>query len=162
MRIGKCMHKQSRLAWGVSMVELMVVVAIAATLAGLAAPSFRSLIADQRVKAAAGELHAALILARSEAMKRGVSVTLSPKSSGWVDGWQIANPTVANVLLEDHPALSGITIAFTPTAATNVVYQSSGRINPNSVVGFTVTNGGTATKRCITIDLTGRPVVKSC
>ncbi len=144
---------------GFSIVELMVVVAIAATLAGLAAPSFTSLIADQRIKAAAGELHATLSLARSEAMKRSVSVTVTPKSSNWVNGWEIANPANANLLLDDHPALSGITITNAPLS---VVYQSSGRINASATVNFTVANSGTNTKRCVTIDLSGRPTVKSC
>lgn len=141
------------------MVELMVVVAIVAILASLAAPSFRSLIADQRIKAAAGELHSTLTLARSEAMKRSVSITVSPKSSSWVNGWQIVDPSNANVLLEDHPAVSGVTIADGPAS---VVYQNSGRINAGSAVSFTLSSTSTSTKRCVSIDLTGRPTVKSC
>lgn len=144
---------------GFSMVELMVVVAIVAVLASVAAPSFRSLIADQRVKAAAGELHASLTLARSEAMKRSASVTLAPKSSSWVNGWQIPHPTKANVFLEDHPAVSTVAITGGPAS---VVYQSSGRLNANAQVNFTLASTGTTTKRCISIDLSGRPSVKTC
>lgn len=155
----KAMQNKAASVRGFSMVELMVVVAITAILSSLAAPSFRSLIADQRIKATAGELHSTLTLARSEAMKRSASVTVTPKSSDWVNGWQIADPANAAVLLEDHPAVSGITIAGGPAS---VVYQSSGRINASATVSFTMYNSGTETKRCVSIDISGRPTVKSC
>lgn len=144
---------------GFSMAELLVVVAVVAILASLAAPSFRSLIADQRIKAAAGELHATLTLARSEAMKRSVNVTVAPKSSSWVNGWQIADPSNIDVLLEDHPAVNGVSITGGPAS---VVYQSVGRISAGSAVNFTLSSTSTSTQRCVSIELSGRPTVKSC
>jgi type IV fimbrial biogenesis protein FimT len=62
---------------GFTLVELLVVVAIAALLAGLAAPAFRDLIENRRVDGAATELAADLQLARSEAVARHRAVRLS-------------------------------------------------------------------------------------
>lgn len=144
---------------GFSLIELMVVISIVAIMAALAAPGFSSLIADQRVKVTAGELHSSLLRARSEAMKRGTNVTLSPKSSSWANGWQIVNPTTSTDVLDDHGFIAGITISGGPT---NVVYSPSGRLSAGTSSTFTVATPSSNTKRCVSVDLTGRPGVKSC
>ncbi|BBL71778.1 GspH/FimT family pseudopilin [Methylogaea oryzae] len=61
---------------GVSLIELMVALAILAILVSLAMPSFRDTSNASRAVAMANELVAALNLARSEAVKRGVPVTV--------------------------------------------------------------------------------------
>lgn len=77
---------------GASLVELVAVAAIVALAAGLSAPSLHALIASVRVSAAANDLLADLLLARSEAIKRNTRVVLCKSSDGQVcaaaGGWQ--------------------------------------------------------------------------
>ena len=55
---------------GFSLLELMVVVTIAAILLGMGIPAFQTVIADQRSTAGINELAQSMHLARSEAIKR--------------------------------------------------------------------------------------------
>lgn len=80
---------------GFTITELIVVVAILAVLGGLALPGFRSLIASNRLTTAANEMLAAIMSARSEAIKRGKRVVLCKSSDSstcsngltWNSGW---------------------------------------------------------------------------
>ena len=69
--------------------ELMVTIAIAAILIGIAIPSFTSTIASNRLTTSANELVTALNLARSEAVKRGQQVVVSKTGTNWENGWQV-------------------------------------------------------------------------
>ena len=123
----------------------------------LAAPSFTTLIASQRTRAGATDLYLALAKARSEAIKRNTNVTLSPKGGNWHDGWEIVNPSDSTSKLEDHNALSGITIA----GPASVVYQSTGRVRGSTQPEFDFSFPGTSAVACVTVDLSGLPTQKS-
>jgi type IV fimbrial biogenesis protein FimT len=76
------------------LIELLVTIAIAAILAGLAAPSFRQLMAGNRLKSHASAFHTGLLLARSEAIKRKSRVVVCKSAGtscttdgGWQQGW---------------------------------------------------------------------------
>lgn len=140
---------------GFTLVELVVVLAIAALLTVLAVPSFTELIEGQRARAAASDLMIALAKTRSEAIKRNVNVTLSPKSGDWANGWQVPDPTSGTVI-EDHGAVSGLAIS----GPGSVVYQSSGRLQGGSSPSFSVSGDFADSTRCVSVDLSGRPNVK--
>ena len=144
---------------GFTLVELMVVVAIAAILAGVAAPSFSKAIASQRAKSAGTDVYLALLKARSEAIKRNAAVTLAPKTGGWQNGWQIVNPVDATDILEDHGVAAGATI----TGPTSVVYRPSGRLLAGSAASVVVTvgSGSNATSQCVAVELNGQPYTKA-
>lgn len=61
---------------GVTLIELMVTLSVAAILLSLAIPSFQQIAATNRVAGLTNELTATLNLARSEAVKRGTTVTV--------------------------------------------------------------------------------------
>ncbi len=61
---------------GFTLIELMVTLAVAAILAAMAAPSFRILLANNRLSTQTNELVGAVTFTRSEAVKRGRNVTL--------------------------------------------------------------------------------------
>jgi prepilin-type N-terminal cleavage/methylation domain-containing protein len=64
-----CLHAHAR-ARGLTLIELMIVVAVMAVLAVLAAPSFRDMILVQRLRAINAQLVTDLQFARSEAAQR--------------------------------------------------------------------------------------------
>jgi len=140
---------------GFTLTELMITIAIAAVIATLAVPSFNSIIERNRAKSAAVDVFLALLKTRSEAVRRNASVTLSPKSGNWANGWQILNPSDASVL-DDHNALSGVTVG----GPANIVYNSSGRMEGGSSNFDILSTGDTAVGRCVTIDPSGRPYTK--
>jgi type IV fimbrial biogenesis protein FimT len=92
---------------GVTLVELIITIAVAAILLSLATPGLRSFIASNSVAGLTNELTAALNLARSEAIKRGKTVTIckssnvtaavttsapacdSSATATWPDGWLV-------------------------------------------------------------------------
>ena len=80
---------------GFTMIELLVVISIAAIIITIAGPNFSQMVSKQSVKAAANDFKSAVALARSEARKRGVKTSIRPigkTGSPWgtVDnGWHI-------------------------------------------------------------------------
>ena len=141
---------------GFSLIELMMVVALAAIMALVAMPSFQETIESQRIRGTATDLMIALTRARSEAIKRNVNITLSPKSGDWANGWQIPDPSTGTVI-EDHAATAGLTV----TGPGSVVYQSSGRVQGSSAPSFSISGDVSASTRCVAVDLSGRPSVKA-
>lgn len=145
-----------RINRGFTLTELMVSVALVAVLASIATPSFTTFIEGQRVKGTASDLHTSLTRARSEAIKRGLSITLNPKAGNWASGWQIADP-VSGEVIEDHAAISGLTLS----GPASVTYRNSGRIAGNTDANFNIVGTDTTQARCIRLDLGGRPSVKA-
>jgi type IV fimbrial biogenesis protein FimT len=84
---------------GFTLMELMITVSIAGILTGLAVPSFSVMIKNSRLTTYANEFVTSLNLARSEAVKRGMTVTVrkvdndsSTKlnaTANWEDGWDV-------------------------------------------------------------------------
>ena len=86
VRLFSCAKSRRR---GFSLVELMVVLAIAIILLGIGVPAFGGLIQNQRVTTTVNEFMAAISLTRSEAVKRGARVDLVPAGSDWTEGWVV-------------------------------------------------------------------------
>ena len=59
-----------------TIIELMIVLTLVAILAALAIPSFKPMIERENIAAQVNDLISALNLARSEAIRRGVKVTV--------------------------------------------------------------------------------------
>lgn len=116
-----------RTSRGFTLVELMIVVALLGVLAALAAPSFREVIVSQRVKSTSFDLIAGLSYARSEAIKRNDSVTITPVGGDWTSGWQITAlnvTTSATEVLRQQDALANVAI----DGPASIVYGRSGRV----------------------------------
>lgn len=75
---------------GFTLVELMVTVAILAIILGIAFPNMRELIINGRITTQTNELISSLSLARSEAIKRGLDVSVcAANGAGLAGGWFI-------------------------------------------------------------------------
>jgi len=147
----------SRPAWsrGFTITELLIVVTIAGILMAAALPAYNDFVRNQRVKTASFDLFSSLVYARSEAVTRNGSVTVTPTGGNWASGWTVTE--AGGTTLRSQEALPSITI----TGPASVVYAGTGRLSA-AVGTFTVTTTGTGiTTRCITIDLSGRPVTKA-
>ena len=142
---------------GFTLVELMVVVSVLALLASLAAPSMGRIIAAQRVKSSASNLHLALLKARSEAIKRNSAVTLEPVTgSNWASGWNIRSGTTT---IDVTQAQARVVVTPTPNPTPSLTYRADGRLNGAAVM-FVMSSEASPTSRCVSVDPTGRPYVK--
>ena len=93
------MHKNT----GFSLIELLVVIAIAGIFTAIAIPSFSESIQNSRVKELSSNFSFSLYLAQSEAVKRGVQVSIEPKQSSgneWQNGWNVFVDPNANGVLD--------------------------------------------------------------
>lgn len=93
------------------MVELMVTVGLLVVLMSVAVPSFQAVIQGNRITTSANDMVAALQFARSEAVRRGVNVTVCPSadqatcSGAWTDGWIVRGPVAADPPFRVWPSL---------------------------------------------------------
>jgi len=150
------MNQRSRAAArGFTITETMVTVAVLVILVGLATPSFREIILAQGVKTASFDVFAGLILARSEAVSRNTTVTITPSGGNWSEGWTIADSSGEVVRRQNR--LPQVIIS----GPGSVTYNGAGRLTTGATSISLMASGGRAPhSRCISIDLSGRPVQK--
>lgn len=143
-------------ARGFTLVELMVVVGIAALLAVMAAPALGELIVGQRARAAASALQDSLWMARSEAIKRNrpVGFELDTLEAGWTVVLEDAPETV----LHRQDGFTGLRLTASADTPVRFIYNSQGRL-AQGVAALTLTvsaaDGGGA--RCIRFDAAAKP-----
>jgi type IV fimbrial biogenesis protein FimT len=97
---------RSRLA-GVTLIELMFAITVLAIIIGLGAPSFARLVRENRLVSLTNDLVSSFALARSEAARRGMPVSLCASADGaactedvdWAVGW---------VLFTDDTGTAGV------------------------------------------------------
>ena len=146
---------------GFTLPELLIVITVAGVMLAAGVPSFVEFIKNQRVKTASFDLFSSLVVARSEAITRNTSVTITPSSTAnWANGWTISYVDAggSTVTLRDQASMPNITI----TGPASVVYRGSGRLTGSTTPQFQLTaTGSTVTTRCINVDLSGRPVSKA-
>jgi type IV fimbrial biogenesis protein FimT len=159
---------------GFSLIELMVVLAIAAVLLLAAAPNFATLLRGERLRTGSGELFGAIGLARAQALARGHTVIVTPADgarSDWSAGWLVfadrdgdGRPGPDDEIIAEHGPLGpGIAVEFAFTDRTPpwyIAYNGAGRscgdTNPAAAHWGTLSlrNGGLV--RRITINMLGR------
>jgi type IV fimbrial biogenesis protein FimT len=159
---------------GFSLIEFMVVLAIAGILLTIAIPGFTTLIQNQRIATTVNDFFAAINLVRSEAIARGSRVDLVPADgANWAKGWVVFVDKNHNqisdagdtVIFSHGPVPDGMSIqsVFTDSSKTYIAYNGSGRTRTNANsqtpqlgnVSFTLEKQ----VRLIKINFLGRPRV---
>ena len=131
------MHNKPITSLGVTLPELMTTVCISGILASVAIPGFKDIITSNRSTSIANQLVTALNYARSEAIKRGLQVTIKHKDATpreWEKGWDIftdsnSNGTIdmSDQLLKTYEALpEGYTLRTGGNFASWVAYTATG------------------------------------
>ncbi|KQQ60584.1 hypothetical protein ASF66_12580 [Pseudomonas sp. Leaf129] len=74
---------------GVTLVELVAVLAVVGILAAIAVPAFRAMLQEQRRQMIVSELVATLKMARTEAVVRHTPMVVRASDKGWGWGWKV-------------------------------------------------------------------------
>lgn len=139
---------------GFTLIELLVTMTVMVVMLGIAVPSFKNFTATQRVKSVAVDVATALVLARSEAIKRNRTVTIAPLTAGdWTSGWTVKETAI---VLDQKNAMSDLAI----TGPATVSYQANGRVAAAASFQLASTVSSDA-RRCVKVDLTGIPSTTS-
>ena len=155
---------------GFTLLELMITLLIAGIILSIGVPSFRGVMQNQRMTSATNELVMSLNLAKSEAIKRVVYVSVCKSSNGvtcgdaatsWRDGWIVfANATVANLGVRDfgdelirvYPSLRS-EFALTPIGTVDGFIS----FRPSGTMGTAVANSMAITATTITSSISVMP-----
>ena len=139
----------------------MITITVAGILAVIGIPSFQYSILNGRVKTAASDFHISLLLARSEAIKRGTNIDIADNGSGWdvKDGTEVIRSY--NDLSPDVDLLCDIDgDNAAETCPAFITINRNGRLNnPPFALWFYTTKKNTVPMRCVSISLSGMPRV---
>jgi type IV fimbrial biogenesis protein FimT len=136
---------------GFSLIELMITIAIAAIIAGLAAPSFRKMLDANRIQTGASALQGDMMFARTEAVKRGSWVSICPSTDQqtctntnvWQKGWIVFTDANGSGTIDAADLDTVLRVRQAITGGTTVASTSATNVVTFNREGFT-TNLGTA------------------
>jgi type IV fimbrial biogenesis protein FimT len=164
---------------GVTLIELLVTLAVAAIIVAVGVPAMRDFFLTNRMSAAANDLVSSLHFARSEAIKRGAAIRMCP-SNDWdtptptctaggslADGWIIFAATGdESVVLQRHEPLPD-TLRLKDDIVETVDFDPSGTLSPDPERELNLLlcddrgdrdmGGGLAAGRWINVRGAGRP-----
>lgn len=163
-------------AGGFTFIELVITLVILGILTAMGVPAYTQFVRDSRRAGVLNEFSAALNLARSEAVKRGVPVAVCRTADGancggnWSGGWLVfvnldgdspavvdVGETVLRSYLVADPANPGYTLTPNNPFTNFVAYQPNGGTN-NTAGRFTYCDArDVRSARAVIINITGRP-----
>jgi len=133
-----CRHSPqlSRKNRGVTLTEIILVLAIAMVLLRIAVPRYDSLVNDGRLTAVTNDLIGAVHLARTEAVKRSINVSVCAgnadlsacgNTASWNNGWLVLDGN-GEILLRRAPLEDVFTMRDSAAAAPpgNITFNSMG------------------------------------
>ena len=123
---------------GLTLIELLVTVAVVMVLLVLGVPQFRTITASNRLTTSINLLQGDLAFARTEAIKRGMPVTISSAATNWATGGWTTAVTIsgADTDLRISPPLTNMQ-QLTSTE-TEITFNADGRLDGGGTVRFTL------------------------
>jgi type IV fimbrial biogenesis protein FimT len=156
---------------GFTLIEAMLALVVLGILGAIAVPTFRQFTSNTRVSAATNGLASALARARSEALLRGVPVSVCSGdqtgcSAGWTQGWIVFIDTAIagqvdppdDTILQAWPS-PGATISIDAGPSNYIQYDPRG-MNPGGAVTFKIWDASTchgARRSQTIVTVTGSP-----
>ena len=155
-----------RHARGFSLIEMLTTMSVLAILLVIASPGLASLTSANAVSSAQGELAAAMMLARSEALKRSTTVGLiaaapvrgAEFSGGWtvfVDANGNGSLDAGETIVRQQPSFHGDVRVTTSSGATLVAFNSRGFLTPSALVTISVCSSATPKSYQIRVEPVG-------
>lgn len=128
------MDAMNRMNSGMTLVEALIVLSIAAILAATAIPATARWIDRYRLESGLQAMTRSLTLARTEAVIRVGRVSLSNATNQWENGWQLFHDRnrngvldSADELIHEQGQLSNVRIRGNLSVSTLVTYRADGR-----------------------------------
>ena len=143
---------------GFTLVELMITLAVLSILLVIGVPQFSNSTANSRLTTAINNLSGDLAFARTEAVKRSVTVTVTAVNpADWAGGWRVtANATDLRI----SPALSGN--ATITASAASVQFRPTGRTSSAAALTFSLCdNRAGAHGKRVTLNSTGQTFLET-
>lgn len=140
---------------GFTLIELMVTVAVLVIVMMIGVPSIVQLKRNNELVTATNSIVTALNMAKSEAVKRGVDVSVNSIGGDWANGWTVDIDGGALVRVYDAPSAE----TSVNVAQASVTYQALG--NVTNAVCFDIQvplneDVGTTIDRSVDINTGGR------
>ncbi len=166
---------------GVTLIELMIVIVISVILASVAFPSYKTMVIGNRIASLTSDLHSSLLLARSEALKRGRTVAVcksttpndaNPSCSaaandvGWGAGWIVYVDTdnsgtrggSEEIIMVRGPYFAASTEGTVTTniASENISFGFTGQTFSAAQFSISAPSGYTSKSKVICVAIGGR------
>lgn len=136
---------------GFTLIELLIVLAIIVILTTVVIPNFGPFVQQSRMDSIQNRLLASVSLARAEAIRQDLQVTVCARSSSenmsnytcgsdWSNGWAVVAGSTA-VRIEKAPA------AAISLSGSNITFRSSGLLSSGTDVCFSADDGYDDTPR---------------
>ena len=143
---------------GLTLIELMMTLVILTIVMMMAAPSFRTYLANQNVKGTTHKLIAVIRYARSEAVNRNANVSVVAADGGWADGWRVVEGV--DVLTRNDTPNPNWSITESG-GATSLTFNRAGRLLSGVTFKVCDTESNSLVKRrVVQVSTTGLPVIK--
>jgi type IV fimbrial biogenesis protein FimT len=157
---------------GFTLIELLIAILIASILASVALPSFFESIKSSNMLNIANDMHRSIVEARSEAIKRGVSVTVCTSnvaktdcldSGNWEGGWIVREvPAGTDPVISIYEPLSASYSLHGKESdyKSNIVFNSSGETTSSGRIILCYGNAVDTQTRTVVVNRFGKVSVR--